>query len=73
MTIEAVDCEAFEGQLDIVRVLALGEREGVFGPGSAVWRVDREAAIFLGAGRAIAPIGPSLGGGSDRGTLSNIR
>jgi len=53
MTIEAVDCEAFEGQLDIVRVLALGEREGVFGPGSAVWRVDREAAIFLGAGRAL--------------------
>src|SRR6266567_6257711 len=53
MTIEAVDCDAFEGQLDIVRVLALGEREGVFAPGSAVWRVDREAAIVLGAERAL--------------------
>jgi uncharacterized protein (DUF2236 family) len=53
MTIEAVSSEAFEGQLDIVRVVALGEREGVFGPSSVIWRVDREAAIFLGAGRAL--------------------
>jgi uncharacterized protein (DUF2236 family) len=53
MTIEAVSSEAFEGQLDIVRGLALGELEGVFGPGSVIWRVDRETAIFLGAGRAL--------------------
>lgn len=26
---------------------------GVFGPGSASWRVNREAAVFLGAGRAL--------------------
>lgn len=26
---------------------------GVFGPGSASWRVSREAAVFLGAGRAM--------------------
>ncbi|HEY3910801.1 MAG TPA: oxygenase MpaB family protein [Stellaceae bacterium] len=25
----------------------------MFGPGSMVWRVDREAAVFLGAGRAL--------------------
>ena len=26
---------------------------GLFGPGSALWRVDREAALFLGSGRAL--------------------
>jgi uncharacterized protein (DUF2236 family) len=30
-----------------------GQIEGVFGPGSLTWRVNREAAIFLGAGRAL--------------------
>lgn len=35
-------------------LLAAGDgAAGVFGPGSMVWRVDREAAIFLGAGRAL--------------------
>ena len=28
-------------------------RAGLFGPGSIVWAVDREAALFLGAGRAL--------------------
>jgi len=32
---------------------AAGDAEGAFGPGSAIWRVDREAALFLGAGRAL--------------------
>lgn len=27
-------------------------REGIFGPSSASWRVNRESALFLGAGRA---------------------
>jgi uncharacterized protein (DUF2236 family) len=27
-------------------------REGIFGPDSISWRIDREAALFLGAGRA---------------------
>ncbi len=53
MTIEVVTREEFEGQLAFVRSLAPGEREGVFGPASVIWRVDREAAIFLGAGRAL--------------------
>jgi uncharacterized protein (DUF2236 family) len=28
------------------------ERSGFFGPGSITWRVNRESAVFLGAGRA---------------------
>jgi uncharacterized protein (DUF2236 family) len=31
---------------------AAGEREGIFGPGSTCWKVNRESAVFLGAGRA---------------------
>jgi uncharacterized protein (DUF2236 family) len=53
MTIGAVSCEQHEHQLEIVQVLACGASEGVFGPASLMWRVDREAAIFLGAGRAL--------------------
>src|SRR5262249_55445341 len=30
-----------------------GPCAGVFGPASLTWRVDREAALFLGAGRAL--------------------
>jgi uncharacterized protein (DUF2236 family) len=40
-------------QLDRVRDVAAGQVEGIFGPASLTWRVDREAAIFLGAGRAL--------------------
>jgi len=49
-TIEAADLER---QLAHVRASAAGEAEGVFGPPSLLWRVDREAALFLGAGRAL--------------------
>ncbi len=42
-----------ERELAMVRASAAGRSGGVFGPGSMVWRVDREAAIFLGAGRAL--------------------
>jgi uncharacterized protein (DUF2236 family) len=42
-----------EHELAIVRSAAAGGSEGVFGPASVAWRVDREAAIFLGAGRAL--------------------
>src|SRR5215468_9609382 len=48
-----VRVEDFERCLEIVRTGAAGPREGVFGPASVTWRVDREAAIFLGAGRAL--------------------
>ncbi len=45
--------EAFEALLREARAKAAGPLEGLFGPGAASWRVDREAAIFLGAGRAL--------------------
>ena len=49
----AVELGDLERSLDGVRTRARGASEGVFGPGSAIWQVDREAAIFLGAGRAL--------------------
>ena len=48
-----IDIEEFERQLEHVRRSAAGEIEGVLGPDSLAWRVDREAAVFLGAGRAL--------------------
>lgn len=48
-----VSAEDLERHLDMVRAHAVGAREGVFGPASVTWRVDREAAVFLGAGRAL--------------------
>ena len=42
-----------EAALDFVRARAAGSVEGVFGPASMTWRIDREAVIFLGAGRAL--------------------
>src|SRR5215203_3130566 len=43
----------FESTLDTVRAAAAGPAEGIFGPESLTWRIDREAALFLGAGRAL--------------------
>ncbi|EJN11655.1 hypothetical protein PMI42_05054 [Bradyrhizobium sp. YR681] len=42
-----------EMALDQVRTDAAGPVAGVFGPSSVTWRIDREAVIFLGAGRAL--------------------
>jgi uncharacterized protein (DUF2236 family) len=42
-----------EIELHFVRAHAAGSLAGVFGPDSVTWRVNREAAIFLGAGRAL--------------------
>ena len=42
-----------EVELRFVRGHSAGSLAGVFGPNSATWRVNREAAIFLGAGRAL--------------------
>jgi uncharacterized protein (DUF2236 family) len=53
MTVKVVNREELEDQLRMVQALAPGGLEGVFGPASVIWRVDREAAIFLGAGRAL--------------------
>src|SRR5260370_24391659 len=43
----------FESSLDTVCEAAAGSIEGVFGPASLTWRVDPEAAVFLGAGRGL--------------------
>ena len=42
-----------ESALEVVRAGAAGPNEGIFGPASVTWRIDREAVIFLGAGRAL--------------------
>jgi uncharacterized protein (DUF2236 family) len=50
---EIVGAEDLERELTEIRVRAAGSLPGIFGPRSITWRVDREAAIFLGAGRAL--------------------
>ncbi len=48
-----LSADDFENSLATVRAASAGPVEGIFGPESLTWRVDREAAIFLGAGRAL--------------------
>jgi uncharacterized protein (DUF2236 family) len=52
-SLEIVSTESLERELTLVRGPAPGSLAGVFGPRSITWQVDREAAIFLGAGRAL--------------------
>jgi uncharacterized protein (DUF2236 family) len=52
-SLEIVSAESLECELDLVRGAAAGSLSGVFGPRSITWQVNREAAIFLGAGRAL--------------------
>ena len=42
-----------ERELAIIRAAAAENCAGVFGPGSMMWRIDKGAGIFLGAGRAL--------------------
>ena len=42
-----------ERELTIVCDAAVESCAGVFGPSSMMWHIDKEAAIFLGAGRAL--------------------
>src|ERR1700745_3822756 len=42
-----------ERELAIVRDAAAESGAGAFGPKSMMWHIDKEAAIFLGAGRAV--------------------
>jgi uncharacterized protein (DUF2236 family) len=48
-----VNAESLEGELQRVRAAAAGDAQGVFGPRSVTWQIDRESAIFFGAGRAL--------------------
>jgi len=47
-----VSREHMEHLWESVRRDAHNPREGIFGPSSMSWRVNRESAVFLGAGRA---------------------
>src|SRR6266566_5987919 len=51
--LEIVSTERLERELTAVRGAAANPLSGVFGPRSVTWQVDREAAVFLGAGRAL--------------------
>jgi uncharacterized protein (DUF2236 family) len=50
---EIVSNADLERGLTTVRLATADRLSGVFGPDSVSWRIDREAAIFLGAGRAL--------------------
>ena len=50
---ELVSADGLERELARVRAAAAGSVAGIFGPRSLTWQIDREAAIFLGAGRAL--------------------
>jgi len=49
----SIDAAELEQSLRRVRTKAAGSAAGVFGPNSQIWKVDREAVVFLGAGRAL--------------------
>ena len=50
---QVVSPESLERELTRVRAAAAGGVQGVFGPRSLTWQIDRESAIFFGAGRAL--------------------
>jgi len=52
-TTDIVDPESLERELHLARAAAAGPNAGLLGPHSISWQVDREAAVFLGAGRAL--------------------
>src|SRR5579859_3168384 len=49
---EPVSRAAIERLWALVREQTHDPRAGIFGPSSVSWRVNRESALFLGAGRA---------------------
>jgi uncharacterized protein (DUF2236 family) len=51
--LQVVSASDLEAALDRVRAEAAGPVAGVFGPDTVTWQIDREAVIFLGAGRAL--------------------
>ena len=53
MTSSIVTEADLEREMTMVRSAAADGLAGIFGAESILWRVDREAAVFLGAGRAL--------------------
>jgi uncharacterized protein (DUF2236 family) len=51
--IESVSTEGLERELMVLRATATSPLAGIFGPRSVTWHVNRESALFLGAGRAL--------------------
>jgi uncharacterized protein (DUF2236 family) len=51
--LDIVSTQRLECELKLLRGAAAGSLSGIFGPRSVTWQVNREAAIFLGAGRAL--------------------
>lgn len=51
-TISIVTRQDLDALLEQVEQRVTNPRAGIFGPESISWRIDREAALFLGAGRA---------------------
>ncbi len=47
-----LDVNELEDDLGRLQALVRGPNAGLFGPSSQVWRVNRHAVVFLGAGRA---------------------
>src|SRR5436190_19562990 len=50
---EPVSSDDIESQIEKLSSAAGESSAGFFGPTSLTWRVGREAALFLGAGRAL--------------------
>lgn len=48
-----VSPESLERESKRVRAAAASAAQGVFGPRSLTWQIDRESAVFFGAGRAL--------------------
>lgn len=48
-----IGVDELEERLAAIRAAATRPEAGAFGPESLLWRIDREAALFLGAGRAL--------------------
>src|SRR5690242_21634921 len=49
---EVIGAGKLAGELDRLQIGA-DAVAGLFGPRSMLWRIDRESALFLGAGRAL--------------------
>jgi hypothetical protein len=64
---QLVSPESLERELKRARAAADGAAHSVFGSRSLTWQIDRESAIFFGAGRALLlQLGQRLGGRRDR-------
>ena len=48
-----VSAATLEEQLELIRARTVSPLAGVFGPSSVTWRMNREAILFLAAGRAL--------------------